>query len=71
MAKALRKTASRHATAARVSAAYKARSRARIATLASEGRGAQALREVSTLLGIDVTQRRPLRLTRVRGVPIA
>jgi len=69
MAKAPKKSTVRRATSS--SAAFKARSRARIARLANEGRGEQALREVSSLLGVDVAQGHRLSLTRVRGVQLA
>lgn len=68
MAKALQKSSTRRATG--FSAAYKARSRTRIAKMAEEGRGRQALNEVAGLLGIDLTRGDRLRLTRVRSLRI-
>lgn len=68
MAKARQKTSARRVTG--LSAAYKARSRARIAKMADKGRGRQALNEVAGLLGVDLARGDELRLTRVRSLRI-
>jgi hypothetical protein len=68
MAKALQKSRTRRATG--FSAAYKARCRVRVAKMAKEGRGGQALNEVAGLLGIDLARGDQLRLTRVRSLRI-
>lgn len=68
MAKAFRKSDAHRAL--RSSALIKAGSRARVAKLASQGQGEQALREASSLLGIDVAGGAKLRLSRVRSFHI-
>ena len=65
------RTAQKSARAAtRFSANYKARSRARIAQMAAQGRGHESLAEVASLLGIDLAHGERPRLTRVRGFRI-